>query len=381
MTERLGFAALTDIYDAAMTAERWGNALDAIVAAAGATTAALLVRDNDFQPYQVSALSSAYRLADGDIRHYLENLSQLESGEWDALGRQPLLQPLFDDAINLSAAELDDRPDYVFLRNKVGIRRRLGVRFNENKVWFDAMTVGFGTAERLIPAEAVQRLMPLFPHIGKAIEIGRAFAQLRTRYAAVLTALDRVHVGMAVALPSGEIIVANTEADRIFSLADGISLTRERQLLCRNADQTSALRAHLVSAARTTVGEADQSEMRLRVARVSEALPFLVEVAPLRDSSRELDVDLRGAVVTIIDPDRVPRLKIGRFAQLYALTPAEAEVCDLVLQGLRIEEIADTRGTSPLTTKNQVSSILSKAGAARRMELVRTFIRVMPPTE
>jgi len=44
----------------------------------------------------------------------------------------------------------------------------------------------------------------------KSVEIGRTFSQLKSRYASVLNALDRVRVGLAIALPSGEILLRQT---------------------------------------------------------------------------------------------------------------------------------------------------------------------------
>jgi hypothetical protein len=68
----------------------------------------------------------------------------------------------------------------------------------------------------------MRNTLHLLPHITKAVEIGRTFSQLKSRYSAVLTALDRVKVGLAIALPSGDVIVENEEAQRILSLKGGL---------------------------------------------------------------------------------------------------------------------------------------------------------------
>jgi len=119
----------------------------------------------------------------------------------------------------------------------------------------------------------------------------------------------------------------------------------------------------------------------MAIHRRSEAERYLIDIAPLSDSKAEIETGLQGALVTIIDPERIPHLRMGRFVALYDLTPAEAEVCGLILQGLSIGDIAESRDTSPVTTKNQVASILSKTGVARRAELIRLVIRVLPPVD
>ena len=37
------------------------------------------------------------------------------------------------------------------------------------------------------------------------------------------------------------------------------------------------------------------------------------------------------------------------------LTQAEADVCGLIVQGMTAKQIAAARGTSPITTKNQIA--------------------------
>ena len=106
---------------------------------------------------------------------------------------------------------------------------------------------------------------------------------------------------------------------------------------------------------------------------------FLLDVAPLKDSRQELDGPAEGALITLIDPERVPEIKMDRFIALYGLTRAEAEVCALVVDGRSLDEIAETRNTTPVTVKNQVAALLSKTGVARRSELIRLVIRIFPP--
>jgi len=55
------------------------------------------------------------------------------------------------------------------------------------------------------------------------------------------------------------------------------------------------------------------------------------------------------------------------------MTPAEADILDKLLLGMTDKEIAVTREVSPYTVKNQVKRVLKKAGAQRRIELIRRF--------
>ncbi|WP_366866762.1 helix-turn-helix transcriptional regulator [uncultured Roseobacter sp.] len=104
-----------------------------------------------------------------------------------------------------------------------------------------------------------------------------------------------------------------------------------------------------------------------------------MDIAPISDSDSEVDQGLDGALVTIIDPERIPYLRLERFTELYGLTQAETDVCRWIAEGASIAEIAERRGTSPTTAKNQVSMVLSKAGVGSRLEFIRLILRVLPP--
>lgn len=274
---------------------------------------------------------------------------------------------------------LDARPDYVFSRERYAIGRRVAFRLNAIPAWYDAAIFVFDAKRRDTPVASLTALRPLLPHLAKAVEIGRAFALLRARYKAALAALDRVQVGLAIALPSGEIVLRNAEAERIFSLADGIGLGRDGHLICREPERRQTIETAIAAAALTARGGPGHHEWLALVKRRSGAHPFLLDVAPLVDSGMEIDRDLVGALVTIIDPDRLPPTSARRFALLHGLTAAEAEVCKLLIEGASGPEIAERRGTAPGTAKAQVRRIMEKTGARSRGELIRMALRALPP--
>ena len=381
MLDQAGFAALSHIYDASVNTGRWRHALDAVADAVEAKAIALVIRQPDGEAKEQTLLSSVYhglRRSPWGV-YYGLRYKHLQKPDWEFLSRQPAHEPTPDTALGAPPDELDARGDYAFLRRKLNVGRRLGVRLNDDKVWFDAMSIGFDAKRPGIPDAATLRTLPLLPHLTKAVEISRVFIELRNRYRAVLTALDRVQVGMMIAVPSGEIIVANAEAERICDLEDGIGIDRSNLPFLDDPDQTARLRSFVRTAVSTAEGEAETAEQFMIVDRRSAQTPLLLDVTPLRDSAAELDGPLAGALITVIDADRVPHLHIDRFARLYGLSTAEAEVCALIANGKTNEEIAEFRSTTPVTAKNQVASILAKTATSRRVDLIRLIVRVLPP--
>jgi DNA-binding NarL/FixJ family response regulator len=58
----------------------------------------------------------------------------------------------------------------------------------------------------------------------------------------------------------------------------------------------------------------------------------------------------------------------------WKLTPAESAVAALILKGFSLAEIADFRGTSERTIRDQAASIYRKAKVKNRIELTAYFV-------
>lgn len=376
-----GYQALGLIYDTAVNPGSWRRALDAAVAATESKAIALVIRGDKVGAKDLTIMSSVYldfsRTPAG--WYYGSCLSRMQNQDWDYLRAQPVHRPIPDHEIGQSATILDTRKDYAFLRKRTGVARRLGVRLNTDSVWFDAMSIGFDQRELEVPRSAQGTVEFLLPHLTKALEIGRVFTLLKARYSAVLAALDQVQAGIAIALPTGQVIITNAEAQRILGLKDGIVLSRGGKINTSQPDLTSKIRANILEVASTAKGKGNRHESLVSIVRPSGLTPFLLDIGPVRDSNSELEKGLDGALITIIDPERIPYLRLDRFTKLYGLTSAEADVCRWICDGASIVEIAERRGTSPTTAKNQVSAVLTKSSVRSRIELLRLILRILPP--
>jgi DNA-binding CsgD family transcriptional regulator/PAS domain-containing protein len=342
-----------------------------------------VVVDNGEQPWSLSALSACFdrMQARGEFNYYTKNLSHHEADGWTTLQEQPRQKFLADNDIWSNVESLRLRPDIRYLREKAGIFRKAAARLNDNRAWFDGIAVQFDAALDDIPLDVLANAELFLPHFAKALEMGRAFALLRARYGAVLQVLDRVQVGICIALAGGEIIVANRNAERILKLDDGVSLTRSKRMEFRNPDVTRAVETAIGAAALTARGKENQAESLFNAPRRSGGHPFLIEVSPLSDSLGELDRDLVGAVVTLIDPDDECPLNVEKFAKIYGLTTAEEAVCQHLMNGWSGNQIAEARSVSRETVKSQIRSVLSKSGVSSRTDLTRLIVRTVPPIE
>ncbi|MEZ5585418.1 MAG: helix-turn-helix transcriptional regulator, partial [Candidatus Competibacteraceae bacterium] len=119
----------------------------------------------------------------------------------------------------------------------------------------------------------------------------------------------------------------------------------------------------------------------IAIQRRSNHLPYLVEIAPLRDDGQETGQALRGAMVFIVDPERTDVVSVKGLAVAFGLSKAEEDVCRRLALGRTNEEIADMRGVTLETVKSQVKAVLNKTRTRNRTELVHLAVKVLPPID
>jgi DNA-binding CsgD family transcriptional regulator len=291
----------------------------------------------------------------------------------------PPLRLLRDCDVWGDITAIEERADYKWMRENIGARRKAGARLSQGKGWFDLIAFQFDSEWPASPDAIQSRLDVLLPHVAKVVEISRKFSILRHQYHAVLAALDHVRIGTCVTGTHGHVVVSNKEAQRIFALGDGLSQSRLGFLTCAVGEETAELAEKIRSVSLTARGEYSEHENIIIASRKSGARPFLIEIAPLRDSVGELERGLSGALVFIIDPDNQSSVSTHRLSQLCGLTEAETDICRQMVGGLSAAEIGKARGVSEETVKSQFKAVYAKTGVRRRADLVRLAVTVDPP--
>ena len=381
MLSRSQLNAIPSLFDAAISDNAWTAALDALVSGVGGKSALLFAFEQGFRPYSVAKASEVLRDSQEALDEYSRRFKTYEEEAMAFFARNPPQTLSKETDIWPGLDRLKVRGDFQWTRDRYGIYRRVGTRLNGNAAWFDACIIHFGTELDTIPEENLMLIEQFLPSLAKVVELNRFFHVLQTRYHAALAALDHVQIGICLTDARGYIVVSNDEADRILAAADGLTRGRDERLLCRSEDQVLALRGAIATAAATAVGEKSTPEALLVIERPSNAKPYLIEVTPLRDSLKEIDSSFSGAMVSIIDPENPRPFSIRNVAALYHLSPAEAEVCRLLVEGTTNEHIAEMRDVSIETVRTQVKAIYRKLDVSSRADLLREVLTVNPPIE
>lgn len=365
---------LESIYDSAINPERWNETLDHCVDAVGSRSATLhIVEMQELSPYRINAASSVFTQPETSalVLKYLAEFARYEMELCEFIMRQGPQVLLEDSDIYTNYSEIRQRPDYQFAEQSFGIYRRAGARLNDNGNWYDMVAFQFDASITHIPARCKENIVALLPHMSKAAEISRMFQELQAKYLAALGAIEYLEIGLAVCLRDGAIVIKNTAVDKVLDDGDGIVQGRGGRLSLTDMNQAPNFAHAIASAFDTAKGNGSETEHLFLVDRPSFKSPYLVEVSPLKDRSGEIEANLSGALVVIIDPTVTYSYSIEKIQLAYRLTVAESEVCSMVLAGKSNTEIAALRNVRSDTVKAQISSIKAKTGAGNRFELIR----------
>ena len=371
---------ITRIYDAALDQAAWVGALGDVAKQCSADEATLIrLADMNNLDMQIQSGNSLYSkdFLDDYRRRFPENGANIRK-----LSGFPAYR-MFRDTEILYDEEVParERSTLKFLYERFGIAHRAAASLNRDGAWIGALSLHYH--ERHGPmTEAEATTAALFlPHVAKTVELSRPFMVLKSRFQAVMAALDRFHIGVFILSSTGHTTLRNCEADRILDLDDGLSLDGSGQPQPAHETEQRALCDAIVKAAATARAEGDRAETLLALPRISGGDPLLCEVVPIRDRGGELDGGFTGAMMLVIDPMRTDVVSTEGMQALYNLTGAESDTCRLIAEGLGTGDIADIQNLTRETVRTYVKRIFEKTGTKNRAQLVRLALTVNLPID
>ena len=225
---------------------------------------------------------------------------------------------------------------------------------------------------------AKRKLAILAPHLKAGIRLYQQMARLRSKERMFETAFDALETAVFLLTEDREVLAANLTARNL--LNDGSLLVlRNRKLSAKDAGDARRL-ADCVRAVTGVDAIAPPSELILRGSgAASKALrlgitPFGKRGLPVWiDLERSARLACMVTAEPLLVPAREPSAQV--ISMLYGLTPAEAEVAILLVEGRSIQEIADLRRVRQGTVRIQVRRVLDKTDTRRQAELVAKLLQ------
>ncbi|HEY8156050.1 MAG TPA: helix-turn-helix transcriptional regulator [Myxococcota bacterium] len=213
----------------------------------------------------------------------------------------------------------------------------------------------------------------LVPHLERGYAVYSRLGSVRRARVALAEVLDRLPTGVLVFDSQHAPLIVNRSARRILDLHDGFAIDRGRPRLAdRREDgilQTLLAKACAATQnGRRTVGDV------MQVSRPSGRRAFALMVAPLLDAPPGSAAGDAVSVAFLADPETGHISTTDVLEQLYSLTPAEAELVQLLAQGRSLEQVATARSVTMNTVRSQLKQVFTKTDTKRQGELVRLVL-------
>lgn len=215
---------------------------------------------------------------------------------------------------------------------------------------------------------ARQELSTLYPHLRMAREIADRLGVIKESNLSLSRLIARIPDAVILTDASGRVVMMNDAAHRsaISAYAEGDLITGQ------TPESTFALRTAIAQAAANTDADgrwltlADPHGMLTHFARI---LAF----APGRFGL----LDAGAARVAVFLKDAVTPRRVDRTAlfNLFRLTPREADVTCLLLDGQATQDIAATLGLSMPTVRTHLARIFEKTGTRNQATLIALVSR------
>lgn len=253
-----------------------------------------------------------------------------------------------------------------------GIRYRTGSLLDKDNPFRSRFSLQLSDARGPLEGDDLETIKSLLLHVAKALDVGRPMAAQGIEKRALGAILDRLNVGICLLDKGGRVMLTNAEFERqrqdygTYPIdASGILRLDPRADVTRFSRMLSSVTSHGHFGARPR-------KEAIVVASDDESRTLCMEVVPLGKSEMLGSTPIDGAMLISRDTSLPQEIDLDLVRQVYVdLTKTELAVIELICEGLTNAEIAERRGRSVDTINHQVKSILGKARANNRTQLVR----------
>jgi DNA-binding CsgD family transcriptional regulator len=355
---------ISDIYDAALDASLWPQVLRRTMALLHGASAAIFSDSALPTDRFYSAVDVDPAFAESYVAHYvrLNPIIPFEQGlpagtvfsAADAMPYEKLLaSPFFNEwarpqgFADFIGAVIEKSPDRV---------TKLMVNRDESR----------GRAD-----EACRSILRvLTPHFRRAVMIARTLERSESKAGALGEVLERLSSAVIFVDRDGRLVHANGPAAQILAAGEVMSWSGGKPRP-RNERAAAHLDATLAAAHRRRPGTECGALSVTHCSQSGERM--MVHVLPLAAGTRRHATAPAAAAAAIVVAQQTWELphRLQSAARLYALTPAESRVVEVLLTGCTISGAAKALGIKEATVKTHLQHVFDKTGTRRQVDLAQ----------
>lgn len=189
-------------------------------------------------------------------------------------------------------------------------------------------------------------------------------------------ALDLLNIGVVVCGSSGEMLVANDTAQEILRARDGLELDAQGVLraTCQSGASLAGVIQQVARRARNGVDN-NNVDGAFAVPRPSRKRALTLFVRAVNAKAEPPADHEAAALVMILDAALPVEATELELRQLYGFTSTEAQLANLLMEGMALEDCGDELGIRRTTVRMHLRNIFAKTGARRQGELVALLLK------
>jgi DNA-binding CsgD family transcriptional regulator len=367
------FSGLVEkIYDAALAPGEWPSALGQICKLLNAQTAALWSYDLydrtppwqleiGYDPYWMKLYTDKY-LA---LNPYMDDVARMSPGEAKSSSSRPEYPELFKTEFYqgwLKPQRFIDSSVLMVEKSMNTITTLVNVR-NEDQGLYDPVTIDL--------------VRMLYPHLRRAVLIGRVVREHQDYAAEYSAALDSLASGMFLVTDEAELVHANVAGGAM--LAAGTPLKKINGELVLDDKQANRILREAMATA--NAGDVKLGEKGTSIPLRGETGEFILHMMPLNAVRRKSMGSVGGAAHVLFMSRNDPKdaTVVAAFAERFGLTAQETRVLETVVEAGSVPMAADILGISSSTARTHVTSIFDKTGVRRQADLLRLLMEMKSP--
>ena len=218
-----------------------------------------------------------------------------------------------------------------------------------------------------LPAE-LQAMDRLIPFIRQAVSLAETFHQHPDSSKALSAVIELLSEAAFVFNNRGMLVLANQRGEQFLARERCVALRQERFAFFDDATQNAFFQTI------TRVGRADVSgnacDPETLVVKRPGRAPLLMTLRPLEHN----DLLTGGVLVTVLDSELRNFPDAATIRDYFSLSWAEAQLCEDLITGLSLKEIALRRHKTEATMRSYLKQVFLKTGHSRQGQLISAIL-------
>ena len=222
--------------------------------------------------------------------------------------------------------------------------------------------------------EHKELILSILPHLQRSLQIHAKLNKVESERALYAGAMEQLSVGTVILDENGIIMNCNSMAKNLIDAKDGL-INSKGSLHLSNREQTAELQKMINSVLETRSKGQSGFVEAMRIRRPSGLSDLGLVIRPIPSTEFSEGKSVPSVAIFISDPEQTSETPVQIITRLFGVTPAEASLAMLLVNGLTLDEAAKVQGVSRNTTRTHLRSIFAKTGVSRQTMLVRLILK------